>query len=204
MFVVTTERIHVTTDGGRGDSVAVFIDLDTVLLDTHQGKYGPELTVQADLPVSLERLAEAAGRVVVVANPPPNDGGHVMDTDHRLEVLRSGLGDATDDLVIVRCSHGEDDHCDCAKPGNGLIEAAVAEHRLNRHGSWYVGGDQEGVVAGRSAGLHTIRIGPGGVGPGGAGPGGEDHLNAVHRADFLARDLMDAANRILMESLTAD
>ncbi len=35
-------------------------------------------------------------------------------------------------------------------------------------------------------------------------PCSEDHLNAVHRADYEARDLMDAANRIMLEALTAD
>jgi hypothetical protein len=55
-----------------------------------------------------------------------------------------------------------------------------------------VGADQEGVVAGRGAGLKTIRI----------GPVGEDHLSAVHRADYEARDLLDAANHILFEALT--
>ncbi len=110
-------------------------------------------------------------------------------------MLRTAWAEAVDDLVIVSCPHGEDGDCDCAKPGNGLIESALERARSARHGmGWYVGGDQEGVVAGRTAGLHTIRI----------GPAGEDHLSAVHRADYLARDLMDAANRILLESLAAD
>jgi hypothetical protein len=57
--------------------------------------------------------------------------------------------------------------------------------------SWYVGGDQEGMVAGRGAGLHTIRI----------GPHNGDHLSAVHRPDYEARDLLDAANHIMIEAL---
>ncbi len=120
-LVVTTELTRPITDGDGGDSVAVFLDLDTVLLDTHPGKYGPELSVQADLPQALDRLAEAAARVVVVANPPPEDGGHVMDTDHRVDVLRASLGERSDQLVVVSCPHGKDGRCDCAKPGNGLI-----------------------------------------------------------------------------------
>ena len=49
------------------------------------------------------------------------------------------------------------------------------------------------MVAGRSAGLHTIRI----------GPHGSDHMSVVHRPDFEARDLMDAANHIMVEALSA-
>jgi D-glycero-D-manno-heptose 1,7-bisphosphate phosphatase len=194
MPVVTTDVTRPKTNDDRIGSVAVFLDLDTVLLSSHPGKYGPELAVQADLADALDRLAEADARVIVVANPPPEDGGHVMDTDHRLEVLRSSLGGSMDDLVVVSCPHGEDGACDCAKPGNGLIQSGLKEQGLERHAGWYVGGDQEGVVAGRTAGLHTIRI----------GPAGEDHLSAVHRADYVARDLLDAANRILLEALAGD
>jgi hypothetical protein len=49
------------------------------------------------------------------------------------------------------------------------------------------------MVAGRGAGLHTVRI----------GPHGEDHLSLVHRPDYEARDLMDAANHIMIEALSA-
>jgi D-glycero-D-manno-heptose 1,7-bisphosphate phosphatase len=170
---------------------SVFLDLDTVLLATHPGKYGPELGLQADLPLALERIREITSNVFVVANPPPKDGGHVMETDHRLEVLRSGLQGSDDGLSVVSCPHGENGGCQCAKPGNGLINDTLQQHGLEGHGGWYVGGDQEGVVCGRTAGLQTIRI----------GPPGEDHLSAVHKADYEARDLMDAANRILLESL---
>src|SRR6187549_1528886 len=63
-------------------ATAVFLDLDTVLLDKHPGKYGPELSVQADISAALMRLSEVVDKVVVVVNPKPADGGHVMDTDH--------------------------------------------------------------------------------------------------------------------------
>ena len=46
-------------------------------------------------------------------------------------------------------------------------------------------------IIGRGAGLRTVRIGPLGV----------DHLSSVHRPDYEARDLLDAANHILVEEL---
>lgn len=169
----------------------VFLDLDTVLLAIHQGRRGLELGLQADLEEAIDRLGEVAGRIVVLVDPPPREGAHGRETALRLEVVREGLGKTADRLLIVTCPHGEDGSCDCAKPGHGLIELAVGEHGLPRRGGWYVGGDQEGVVVGRGAGLKTIRI----------GPVGEDHLSAVHRADYEARDLLDAANRIMLEEL---
>jgi len=171
---------------------SVYLDLDTVLLAMHQGRRGLELGLQADLAESIERLEQIADRVVVLVDPPPLEGGSGRDTARRLETLRAGLGSVAERLTIVTCPHGEDWSCHCGKPGSGLIELAIEQHGAGRHGGWHIGADQEGVQAGRSAGLKTIRI----------GPVGEDHLSAVHRADYEARDLLDAANRIMLESLT--
>lgn len=170
---------------------AVFLDLDTVLLAMHQGRRGLELGLQADLPEGIERLEQIADRLFVLVDPPPLEGGNGRETARRLETLREGLGPLVDRLTVVSCPHGESWNCDCGKPGHGLIEVAVAEHGASLKDGWHIGGDQEGVQAGRSAGLRTIRI----------GPAGDDHLSSVHRADYEARDLLDAANRIMLESL---
>jgi histidinol phosphatase-like enzyme len=182
------------TVGDTQPRVTVFVDLDTVLLATHPGKYGPELSVQSDLPEALDRLSQVADRIVVLVDPPHRDAGRVMDTAHRVKVLREGLSDSIGSLTIATCPHSADEPCHCAKPGNDMIQSVMSEHSDRAGSGWYVGGDQEGVVAGRTAGLHTIRI----------GPLTEDHLSAVHRADYDARDLMDAANRIMLEALAAD
>jgi D-glycero-D-manno-heptose 1,7-bisphosphate phosphatase len=184
----------VAVDDADDDGVgAIFLDLDTVLIQMHRGKRGLELGLQADLPEALERLAQISDQLFVVVDPPPTEGAAGRETARRLEVLREGLGAHVDRLTIVSCPHGEKHACDCAKPDTGLIELAMAEHGARRRGGWHIGGDQEGVQAGRAAGLKTIRI----------GPVGEDHLSAVHRADHEARDLLDAANRIMLEALVA-
>jgi histidinol phosphatase-like enzyme len=191
--VTTTEEIRTGRAAESIPSIAVFLDLDTVLLVTHPGKYGPELGLQADLPEAIERLSEVAGPIVVLVEPTTREHSHGSETRRRVDVLRDGLGPQAGRLTIAMCSHGEDEKCDCAKPGHGLIEQILSENALSRRGGWYVGGDQEGMVVGRGAGLKTIRI----------GPASEDHLSAVHRADYEARDLLDAANRILLEVLAA-
>ena len=114
---------------------------------------------------------------------------HGLETTKRMDVLRDGLGGTLDDLDRRRLSAWRGPRLRLRKTGQRPDRVAVEEQGLTGTMGWYVGGDQEGVVAGRTAGLHTIRI----------GPAGEDHLSAVHRPDYLARDLMDAANRILLE-----
>lgn len=170
----------------------VFLDLDTVLLAIHQGRRGPEIGVQADLEEAIQRISEVADRIVVLVDPPPADNYHGLETERRLEALRDGLGEQLDRLLIVRCPHGEDRTCACAKPENGLIQIGVEEYSLPQRGGWYIGADAEGIISGRSAGLRTIRL----------GPPGEDHLSAVHRPDYEARDLLDAANHIMLEDLS--
>jgi hypothetical protein len=177
--------------GGRGP--AVYIDMDTVLLSVHQGRRGPELTVQADLDDALQRLSEVADQVVVLVDPAPTEAKRELGTKERLDVLLVGLGQVAEDLLIVSCPHGDGQECDCGKPECGLIEMAIEEHGLSRREGWYICADQEGVVCGRNSGLRTIRL----------GPSGEDHLSQVHRPDYEARDLMDAANHIMVEELAA-
>jgi len=170
---------------------AVYLDLDTVLLATHRGRRGPELGVQADLAAGIGRLTEIADQIVILVFPAPTDVRAPLSTDARLAYLREHLGQALDGVVLISCPHS-DAACDCAKPGSGLIQLAIERYELPRRGGWYIGADQEGVVSGRTAGLRTVRI----------GPLGEDHLSAVHKADYEARDLLDAANHILIEELS--
>jgi len=167
----------------------VFLDLEAVLLAEHRGPRGVELGVQADIAHGVERLAQVADWIVILAYPTSRSPRRASD-DERLRVLSSELGHGMDDLLVVACPH-EDGACDCAKPGSGLIELAMADHHLPHHHGWFIGGDQEGVVSARSAGLSTVRI----------GPQPTDHLSSVHRPDYEARDLLDAANHILMEEL---
>jgi histidinol phosphatase-like enzyme len=169
----------------------LFLDLDTVLLAQHPGRYGVELGLQADLEAGIKRLRQVGGRVVVLVDPAPVERRNALATPRRLATLQAGLGEALSGLIVVACPHDDGAECQCAKPSAGLIELALRRHHLESHDGWYIGGDQAGVQAGRAAGLRTIRI----------GPAGEDHLASVHRPDYEARDLLDAANHIMLEAL---
>ena len=190
---MSTARTSALIDGEDELADGVLIDLDTVLLGMHQGRRGIELNLMADLPVSIDRLRAVAHRIIVLVDPPPRETleANGRETPTRLQTLHDGLGELADGLDIVICPHGENGHCNCAKPGSGLVDEAVTQSGIRPRNSWYIAGDQEGILAARSAGLRTIRI----------GPLGEDHLSAVHRPDYEARDLLDAANTIMRDAL---
>ena len=169
----------------------MFVDMDSVLLTAHQGRRGTEIHVQAGVDEGLSRLGQATDQIFALVFPARAQSGHSVSTEDRVEILRDGLNGAFDRLEIVRCPHAADDMtCDCAKPGSGLIQIAGSE-RGPRVSGWFIGADQEGVQSGRTAGLRTVRI----------GPAGSDHMSNVHRPDYEARDLLDAANHILIEDL---
>jgi hypothetical protein len=165
--------------------------MDAVLLDAHQGRRGIEVNVQADIDDGLSRIAQIADHIVVLAFPQQSEDLHGPSTEDRIHVLRDGLNGTGDSVEIVFCPHTDTDSpCDCAKPGNGLIRIAKSRRPL-AHGGWFIGADQQGVQSGRSAGLHTVRV----------GPAGADHMSTVHKPDYEARDLLDAANHILIQEL---
>jgi histidinol phosphatase-like enzyme len=175
-----------------GTESAVFVDMDSVLLSARQGRRGVEINVQADIDEGLGRLAQTADLIYVLAFPVRGHGTRPPSTENRIETLREGLNGSFRRLRIVTCPHsGDDMTCDCAKPGTGLIQIAQADRRSRIQSSWFIGADQEGVQSGRGAGLRTVRI----------GPAGSDHMSSVHKPDYEARDLLDAANHILMEEL---
>lgn len=169
---------------------SVYVDLDTVLVSTYQGRRGAELGVHADISAGLERLSQIADDIIVLVHPQTTQTRPRITTEQRLAYLKERLGPTIDSVKLMSCPHS-DGACDCPKPGSALIRLAMERYELPRRGGWYIGADQEGVVAGREAGLRTVRIGPNGV----------DHLSSVHRPDYEARDLLDAANHILVEEL---
>lgn len=76
--------------------------------------------------------------------------------------------------------------CACRKPSPGLIEAAARDHDLDLARSWVVGSDARDIEAGLRAGCGTVWV-------------GEANGDALERslADLTARDLLDAASRIM-------
>src|SRR3954463_14687895 len=111
MTVTTQVGPNVAIGDGRnpvpastGRTHAVYLDLDTVLLAMHRGRRGIELGVQGDIREGVDRLAQIVDDIVVLAYPPAVDGRKLPD-GARIAALRIGLGEVTDDLLIVGCPH---------------------------------------------------------------------------------------------------
>jgi D-glycero-D-manno-heptose 1,7-bisphosphate phosphatase len=72
------------------------------------------------------------------------------------------------------------------KPATGMVHDAAREHALDLRRSWFVGDKDIDVACGRAAGTRTVLV----------LTGRGDHSHGAN-ADFVARDLADAADFIL-------
>jgi len=74
------------------------------------------------------------------------------------------------------------------KPGDGMLRLASAEHNLDLATSVAIGDKKSDVLAGQRAGCHTILVR--------TGAAGSDTEALVEPPEFVADDLLDAANYI--------
>ena len=171
----------------------VMLDLDTVVIEARPASRAPDIRLRPGVYEGLRRLRQVVDRVVILVHPQATTGttADARSPEPWLSDVLGKLEPEFRDLVFATCPHSPAQTCDCAKPHSGLVEMALVDERLDAHQTWHVGGDQESVQVGRGAGLRTIRV----------GPSSEGHLGTVHRADYEARDLLDAANWILVQAV---
>ncbi len=78
------------------------------------------------------------------------------------EIARSG---GSVDAVYF-CPHGVDEGCGCRKPAPGMVTKALRDFMsrgigIDVKGSYFIGGGDRDMLAGKAAGLRTVKIGEG-------------------------------------------
>lgn len=142
---------------------AVFFDRDGVLnlAVIRDGKpYPPasieEFTIALDAHDALSRLRSMNFSLFVVTNQP--DVARGKQKRGVVESMNALLLNSLPLDGIYVCYHDDADHCDCRKPGAGLIRQAVAEHNLDVHQSYLVGDRWRDIDCGRAAGCTAILL----------------------------------------------
>lgn len=140
----------------------VFLDRDGVLnQDTDGYLFRPEDLVIPDGTVEALRKLKDAGYLLIVVT---NQAGIAKGLYSREDVWRcheffqQQCGHLLDDLYF--CPH-HPEHTTASllrKPDSLMLEKAMAKHRIDRHRSWMIGDRERDVLAGRKAGVRTIRI----------------------------------------------
>lgn len=89
---------------------------------------------------------------------------------------------------IYFCPHNVTENCTCRKPKTGLIEQAKKDLNPDMDQSFMIGDKTADIQTGKNAGLKNILVR--------TGKAGQDKEYQI-KPDFIAKDLLDAANWIL-------
>jgi D-glycero-D-manno-heptose 1,7-bisphosphate phosphatase len=143
---------------------AVFLDRDGVLNEAfvRNGKvYSPdtieEMIIRPDVAPALARLRAQGFRLVVATNQPDIARGRL--TRAQVDAMNAYLRSKLPLDAIEVCAHDDVDHCDCRKPGAGLLLRAAERDGITLDESFMVGDRVRDIEAGRRAHCRTILIG---------------------------------------------
>jgi D-glycero-D-manno-heptose 1,7-bisphosphate phosphatase len=170
---------------------AVFLDRDGTLM-RDVGYCGDPRDVEVFPPAreALRRLKQNGYKLVIITNQSGIGRGYFGEQEYRAveaEFLRQ-IGDGLIDASYY-CPDLPATNSIRRKPGPGMIFEAQREHRLDLRRSFFVGDKASDIGCGRNASVRTILVQTG---------YGNDEANAG--ADWIARDIADAADIILQHS----
>ena len=169
---------------------AIFLDRDGTLMD--EVNFCDDPAHVRAIPGAAKSLAELRRHGwlnIIVTNQSGIGRGYFTIADYQAvnaELFRQ-LGGAID------AAYFSPDHPDHAthrrKPGTGMIEEASRDHGVAPEKSWFVGDKDSDILCGRTAGCKTILVLTG---------YGRQHRDCG--ANFIARDIVEAAQIILRET----
>lgn len=181
----------------------IFLDRDGTL-NRYDGLVSREeqLVLEPGAARAVERINRSGCLAVVVTNQPVVARGmcsmeDVGNIHRKLETLLGNEGAYLD--AIVFCPHHPDSGypeenpaykipCRCRKPATGMIEAVAERFHIDLGQSWMVGDSTVDIQTGKNAGMKTVLVLTGMAGTDGKYP---------VEADYVAKDLEEAADRIL-------
>ena len=141
---------------------AVFLDRDGVINDNRNLVNRPEdLILYPWTASAIRMLNEAHYPVYIVTNQGGIELGFITTQD--LENIHTDLKrqlQAKNAYIdeIVYCPHYHQP-CDCRKPKPGMLLELAGKHQIDLKHSWMIGDREPDILAGRSAGCQTIKIG---------------------------------------------
>jgi len=176
---------------------AVFVDRDdTLIVDVGYCKDPDRIQLLPGVVEGLRKLSRAGIAIVVITNQSGIGRGFFTEDDlsavHarlRTELEASGVTLQ----AIYYCPHLPEDGCSCRKPRPGLLLKAASEMDLNLKNCFMIGDRKLDLLAGRAAGTHTILV---------FNKDRRELTDMEPIADFVVKDLVEAANVILNRSKT--
>ncbi len=172
---------------------AVFLDRDGTIMEDANYLGDVNRVVMIDGAVeALKRLQDAGYRLFVVTNQSGVGRGYftseaVARIHAHLDTIFAGGGVRIQQYYV--CPHHPDDNCDCRKPKPRFLIEAAREYGLDLAACFMVGDRPSDIGAGRAAGTQTVLVL--------TGAGRESVAGHIQEADYVASDIVEAADWIL-------
>jgi D,D-heptose 1,7-bisphosphate phosphatase len=168
---------------------AIFLDRDNTLIRDTTGYFHDTGNVAflPGVPEGLKKLQDAGFSLFVVTNQSGIGRGYFPESDtvavHQkiIDLLKK------EDVIIEKiyyCPHAPEENCACRKPKPFLVLKAAQEYGIDLAKSFFIGDHMKDMEAGRSAGTMTVLV------------GSPENISSPV-IDILARDVADAANKII-------
>jgi D-glycero-D-manno-heptose 1,7-bisphosphate phosphatase len=178
---------------------AIFLDRDGTITNSGDHIYKIEdLVFLPRVIEGLKKLQETGYKFIIVTNQAGIAKG--LFSENEYFAFRNELYKRLDEQGILIdaeyfCPHHINGvigkykfDCNCRKPKTGMLEQAAKDFDLNLAECWMIGDNPSDLLAGKKAGCRTIHV-----------LTGEEKKPVIY-ADFEAKDLVEAANCILINS----
>ena len=169
-------------------SPAIFLDRDgTIMRDVDYCGDPKDVDVFEGVADALRKLKDRGYKLLVITNQSGIGRGYFTEEEYRAverEVSQQIGADVIDATYF--CPHLPDRACKCRKPSPEMILEAAQDHKLDLAQSFFVGDKASDIQCGRNAGVKTILVRTG---------YGKEVSKGL--PDFVARDLVEAANIIV-------
>lgn len=138
---------------------------------------------------ALKNLADFGFSAIIITNQAGMGEGMINEEEfHRLhaEILHQLAPSGLPILKTYICPHAKNDGCECRKPKPTMINDAVRDFHLDTAKLFMIGDHNSDVVAAKAAGIKAVLVQ--------TATNGQDES---HSADFIAKDLNEAADYIV-------
>ena len=178
----------------------IFLDRDGVI---NQGKSPgyiaswEEFNFLPGVFVALKKLTEAGYKIIIISNQ-QGIGKRLYSTkvladitEKMLERIKRNEGKI---YSVHYCPHLAEENCICRKPKTGLFKQAIAGMMVDRKSMFMVGDSEKDIHAARDFGIKSILVLSGNT------KSRQEVGNFEYRPDFIADDLADAVDNIILEN----
>lgn len=139
----------------------------------------------------LKAMQNAGYRLIVVTNQSGIGRGYYSEADmhavnERMAEILAEHG--VEFKAVYFCPHAPDQKCDCRKPLPGMFDQAISEFDMNPEDCYVIGDKLCDVELGIARKAKSILVR--------TGKGAKEESKCVDKADYIADDLLDAADFI--------